>query len=258
MKGKRLLIWVGAGLFAALFLFSGYQLLNWYGDIARAQRELGQVEELLGGDVEASGIFGSADDSAEPPILEEYRAAYAANSDFAGWIAIEGTRIDYPVMQSREEPDFYLKHNFEKQDSSSGVPYLQADCELLSSDNLIIYGHSVKDGSMFSNLKKYRSEKFYREHRLIRFDSRYSHGTYEVVAAFSTTVNDGGFLFNCFVDAADEAAFAAYIATCKELTPYEIATTAAYGDRLITLATCEYTHSNGRMVVVAKRVAEAD
>lgn len=252
---KRKLIGIGTAFFAALFLLSGCKLLNWYLDSRQSREEFSRVEALRGTTL-SDGISGGADDGAEPPVLGEYLALYEQNSDFAGWIKIEDTRIDYPVMHSPEEPDRYLKHNFEGQYSVYGVPYVQSDCDLLTSDNLIVYGHSMNDGSMFTDLKKYRSADFYREHSIIQFNTRYSRGTYEIVAAFSTTANSGGFAFNAMVNAADEEAFNAYMAACKELTPYEIEAAAEYGDKLLTLATCEYTHSNGRMVVVAKRLTE--
>lgn len=255
MNLKRKLIGMGAAFFAALFVFSGYQVLSWLLDSRQSRQDFAQVEARRGA-VTGAGIFGGADDGAEPPILSEYLNLYTENSDFAGWVKINGTKIDYPVMHSPEEPDRYLKCNFEKEYSVYGVPYLQADCDLQHSDNLIVYGHSMNDGSMFTNLKKYTSKDFYREHKTIQFDTRYSRGTYEIIAAFSTTANSGGFAFNAFVNAADETEFNDYVAACRELTPYEIEVTAQYGDKLLTLATCEYTHNNGRMVVVARLLTE--
>lgn len=256
MGAKRKLVKLGAAFFAALFLLSGVQILRWYLGSQQSRQEFEEIEALRGA-VISEGIFGGADDGAEPPILSEYLALYEKNRDFAGWVSIEGTKLDYPVMQSTEEdPDRYLRANFDRQYSAYGVPYLQWNCDLLRADNIIAYGHSMKDGSMFTHLKKYRDADFYREHKYIQFDTRYSHGTYEVIAAFATTANDGGFAFNAMVNAADAAEFDAYIAACKELTPYETETGAQYGDKLLTLATCEYTHNNGRMVVVAKRISE--
>lgn len=250
---KRTLLKLSAILFAGLFCVSAYQVTLWYQDSRQSRQEFEAVEALLGSKTADGGLSGGADDGVQP-ILSEYLAVYEANADFVGWVEIEGTKINYPVVQSPDDPDFYLKHNFENQYSAYGTPYMQGDCDLLSSDNLLLYGHSMKDGSMFTNLKKYRNVEFYRDHSLIRFDTKYSYGTYEIIAAFSTTANDGGFAYNAFVNAADEADFDAYVAKCKELTPYEIEPTARYGDRLITLSTCEYTHNNGRMVIVAKLI----
>ena len=95
-------------------------------------------------------------------FLPQYQAMYAQNSDLAGWIQIDGTNINYPVMQSKHDPDFYLKHNFEKADSPHGCPYVQANCNLQTpSDNILVYGHNMKDGTMFSDLLQYKREFFW-------------------------------------------------------------------------------------------------
>lgn len=258
---KRVLIGICAAMFAALFFMSGSQILNWYLDSRQSQAEFVEIAGMVNTKAPSAEISGEAEIPAvsdapeqELTILEEYSAVYEQNNDFVGWVLIEGTKINYPVMQSVEEPDFYLKHNFEKQYSEYGVPYIQADCDLLTSDNLVIYGHHMNDDSMFSELCKYTSVDFYNEHKIVHFDTKYSHGTYEIVAVFKTTANDGGFPYHHFVDAENEQAFNDFIAACKERSFYEIETTAQYGDRLITLSTCEYTQSNGRMVVMAKQI----
>ena len=131
-------------------------------------------------------------ESEQEPVQEEvtafdkYADVYAQNSDLVGWVSIPGTRIDYPVMQTKDNPDFYLKHAFDKSYSSYGVPYVQENCDIGISDNLVLYGHHMNNGSMFSDLCKYESEDFYREHKIIHFDTLESFGEYEVIAAFKT------------------------------------------------------------------------
>ena len=114
------------------------------------------------------------DDAASPgnDFLPQYQALYTQNSDLAGWIQIDSTGINYPVMQSKHDPDFYLKHNFEKADSPHGCPYVQANCDLqTTSDNILVYGHNMKDGTMFSDLLQYKRKFFWEQHRIIRFDT---------------------------------------------------------------------------------------
>ena len=262
---RKILLSIGAVAFAALFFFAGTKVLGWYMDSRQSQAEFEQVSQLIGTQASSAEFSGAADEMVttgaedEPvilTILEEYAALCEQNPDFVGWITIEGTRIDYPVMQSVNDPDFYLKHNFEKNYSSYGVPYIQADCDLLKSDNLIIYGHRMNDGSMFSDLNKYTDAAFYAEHKIIQFNTKYSYGSYEIIAAFKTTGGDNGFPYHRFVDAEDAQAFDEFVAACKEMSFYEIDATAQYGDRLITLSTCEYSQTNGRMVVVAKLISE--
>ena len=189
--------------------------------------------------------------------FEKYADVYAQNSDLVGWISIPGTRIDYPVMQTKDTPNFYLKHAFDKSYSSYGVPYMQENCDVGISDNLVLYGHHMNNGSMFSDLCKYESEDFYREHKTIRFDTLDSFGEYEVIAAFKTVAySEEGFKYYHFVRAEQEEDFDEFIAKCKELALYDTGVTAEYGDQLITLSTCEYSRTNGRMVVVARLLEE--
>ena len=173
-----------------------------------------------------------------------------------GWISIDGTKLNYPVMQTPNEPNFYLKHNFEKEYSDLGTPYVQEDCDIAQSDNLVIYGHHIKGGKMFGVLESYKDKGFYEEHKTIQFDTLTQHGEYEIIAVFKTVAySSNGFRYYDFVDAEDEEAFNAYVEKCKELALYDTGVTAEYGDRLITLSTCEYSAQNGRLVVVAKKVA---
>ena len=173
-----------------------------------------------------------------------------------GWLSIPGTNIDYPVMQTVDEPNFYLKRSFDKQYSDYGVPYVQENCDLALSDNCVIYGHHMNNGTMFAGLCKYESEDFYQEHKIICFDTLSSFGEYEIVAVFKTVAySEQGFKYYHFTRAESAEDFDDYIAQCKALSLYDTGVTAEYGDRLITLSTCEYSRKNGRMVVVAKRIA---
>lgn len=194
----------------------------------------------------------------EPEMLAEYAALYEQNSDLVGWICIADTRINYPVVQSPEEPDFYLDHSFDGSKSDYGCPYVSEICDVSGpSDNLIIYGHHKKNGTMFSDLKKYRKQSFWEEHKTFRFDTLYERQTYEVVAVFKTVVytkSADEFRYYQFADAKTPEQFDAYIARCKELALYDTGVTAVYGDELVTLSTCEYSSKNGRLVVVAKKV----
>ena len=170
-----------------------------------------------------------------------------------GWISIDGTTINYPVMQTKDNPNYYLKRNFEKEYSDLGTPYIQEDCDLLSSDNLIIYGHHISGNRMFGALEDYKSKSFYEEHKTIHFDTLTQQGEYEIVAAFKTVAySSEGFRYYDFVRAESEEEFNAYVETCRELALYDTGVTAEYGDKLITLSTCEYSAANGRLVVVAK------
>lgn len=184
----------------------------------------------------------------------KYAELYAQNSDFIGWIRIDGTGIDYPVMQSKDDPDFYLKHNFSKEYSRFGIPYMQENCGL-SSDNIIIYGHNIKSKSMFNELTEYKDKDFYAAHKYITFDTLDEQRTYAVIATFKTVAYSGsGFQYYDFVNANTEEEFDAFVERCKSLSFYATGVTAEYGDKLLTLSTCEYSQKNGRLAVVAKLI----
>lgn len=178
------------------------------------------------------------------------------NSDVVGWIKIENTNIDYPVMQNG---DYYLHRNIYKNYSSHGTPYLAEYCNIQYSDNLIIYGHHMNDNSMFAQLDNYKKHSFYEDHKYIKFYSYYNgktiEKTYEVAIAFKTVVySDKGFKYYNYTNFSDVQELNDFIENCRKLEFYNTGIDINYGDKLITLSTCEYSQKNGRIVVVAKQI----
>lgn len=178
------------------------------------------------------------------------------NSDVVGWIKIENTNIDYPVMQNG---DYYLHRNIYKNYSSHGTPYLAEYCNVQYSDNLIIYGHHMNDNSMFAQLDNYKKYSFYENHKYIKFYSYYNgktiEKTYEVVIAFKTVAySDKGFKYYNYTNFSDVQELTDFIEKCRNLEFYNTGIDINYGDKLITLSTCEYSQKNGRIVVVAKQI----
>ena len=171
---------------------------------------------------------------------------------------IENTKIDYPVMQTPEEEEYYIHRDFYGEYSSAGTLFVDLESNVQKpSDNILIYGHNMKTGKMFHDLLKYENESFYKNHKYIQFDTIYGNGTYEVIAAFRThilTEKEDGFRYYQFFNAEDKSAFNQYVSGCKALTGYTIDTDASYGDSLLTLSTCAYHTDNGRFVVVAKKL----
>lgn len=262
---------VGAVLFTALFLFSGVMAMRQYKDTKQSAEAFNAVADLvkpaptpvLSSVEDATGEDGADKPASYEPAPEltaydKYAAVYEQNSDFIGWISIEDTKINYPVMQTPGNKDFYLKHAFDKSYSEYGVPYMQENCKLGLSDNCVIYGHHMQDGSMFADLCKFESEDFYKEHKTIHFDTLAGFGEYEIVCVFKTAAYAAdGFKYYHFVDAADAAEFNSFLFACQSLALYDTGVSAEYGDKLITLSTCEYSRSNGRMVIVARLVQPA-
>lgn len=193
----------------------------------------------------------------EPQILDAYLEKYNENNDMVGQIWIENTKLNYPVMQTPNEKDYYLKRNFDKQKSDWGAIYAWEKADINEpSDNITLFGHNMKDGSMFAALNAYKEKKAWDENPWIFFDTLYESHAYKIFAVFKTTAEEGvGFPYHRFVDAANEAEFDEFVKNCKRLSFYETDITPKYGDKLICLSTCEYTDpfGNGRFVVAAVR-----
>ena len=184
-----------------------------------------------------------------------------SNSDFKGWITVPGTKIDNPFFQTTDN-EFYLTHNQDKQKSTYGALFLDCSNTLTAQKrdkNLVIYGHHMKNGSMFSDLEKFKKKDFWEEHKTFSFNTLYEKQTYEIIAVFKTVVYTGSaneFKYFQFSDAQTPEQFDEYIAKCKEKALYDTGVSAEYGDKLITLSTCEYSNTNGRLVLVAKIIVD--
>ena len=179
---------------------------------------------------------------------------YNINNDFIGWLKIEDTNISYPIMQTnRDRKDYYLKRNFYKQYSELGTPYIAEYCNVLTSDNVIIYGHHINKHRMFGELEKYKNKEFYNNHKIINFNSIYENANYEIIAVFKTIAYTG-FNYYKFEKASTKNEFDTFIKKCIKLSFYETENIAEYGDKLLTLSTCEYSNKNGRLVIVAKKI----
>lgn len=193
----------------------------------------------------------------EPQILAEYQGIYNQNTDMVGWINVPNTRVNYPVMQSPSEPDFYLTHSFDRTWNAWGAIYVREACDVFApSVNLVLYGHHMQDGSMFTGLDAYKKKSYWEGNQLFTFDTLYEHHTYQIFAAFRTSADLSiGYPYHQFNDTTDPAEFDDFVNTVKKLSYYDTGITPKFGDKLITLSTCEYTLSNGRFVVVGVRVS---
>ena len=188
-------------------------------------------------------------------ILPRLQEQYEKNPDLAGWLTVPGTRIDYPVMYSPDEPERYLHANFEVSYSFAGLPFLDAACDP-ESGNRIIYAHNMLDGSMFRTLLKYQQKDFWQRNPVISFNTLYEEQEYEVVAAFYDKVykkSDTNFKFYQFYDTCVQSSFDEAMAYYREHALYDTGVTAQCGDLFLTLVTCAYQTENGRFVVVARK-----
>lgn len=194
----------------------------------------------------------------EDAILPKYQDLYAQNSDLVGWLTIDAIGVDYPVMQTPGDNEYYLRRGFDKLYSLAGSLFLDENCRITSPStaNWLIYGHNMSDGSMFGQLDKYAEESFYREHPTFEFDTLYEEMQWQIVAVIRTQVGSDDLPYYTFFDASSERDWQAKYQAVMDLALYDTGVTAQYGDQLLTLSTCGTTSSttDKRLAVIAKRI----
>lgn len=237
-----------------VFIGSLGAIANYYITGWRAEKALTDLEQLKVGDKDLKTDKGIVD--------AKYVKLYKKNKDIIGWIKVRDTHMNYPVMQTVNTPQFYLRRNFDKEDSISGTPFLDAQSDLFTpSSNWLIYGHNMKDGTMFHDLLEYEDPAFYESHKIINFDTIYKggQGKYQVIAAFRSQIyqkNENVFKYYEYASITNEEAFNMYMQGIKSLALYDTGVDAVYGDQLITLSTCSYHVPDklGRFAVIAKKI----
>lgn len=191
---------------------------------------------------------------AQKEVLPEYRELVKENPDFAGWISIEETRIDYPVMQKKEEPEYYLHRNFYGEDSYAGVPFVGWGDLKDGGGAIFLYGHNMRNGTMFADLLKYRKEGYLKDHPIIRLDSIYERHEYRVVAILDVTEDewlreDG--MFYGYMGSKDVRQDG-ILEDVKENALCAVDFRENGGEKLLFLVTCGYLKEEGRVVLVAE------
>ena len=208
-------------------------------------------------DTQASYTITLEEEKEKPPILAKYETLYKKNKKLIGWLKIDDTNIDYPVMQTVNN-EYYLDHNFNQEYDKNGSLFLDKDCNAaFPNTNMIIYGHHMKSGKMFGNLNYYSKESYYKEHPRIQFDTIYEEGLYDIMYVFRSRIyneDEVVFKYYKFLDVISEDEFYSAMDEMARMSLYDTGVTAAYGDKLITLSTCDSSEEDGRFVVVAKKI----
>lgn len=179
---------------------------------------------------------------------------YEENKDIVGWLKIDNTTINYPIMQNINDPNYYLRRDFYKNYSSYGTPYMAKQCNL-NSDNIVIYGHHMKNNKMFGELEKYKSKDFYNNHKIITFTTLEKEYSYEIFAVFKTTVYTKNiFRYYENINFENKKMYNDFINICKDKSLYQTGIEIKDKEKLITLSTCEYSNKNSRLVIVARKI----
>lgn len=287
-KGKKLGVAGVMCILAAVFCLGYYGVTLWQEHLESQEFErLQSMQNLTGHLIRESSVDDEQEDSGETDeksqgsakdtkaskkkknvkkkinpadltVLKKYKELYKQNKDLAGWLSIEGTVINYPVMQTGEKnADFYLHHDFEKKESDHGTLFVDARNDYVNRDtNLIIYGHNMRDGTMFGGLKSFMDQEYFKNHQKLVFDTIYEKAEYRIVAVCLSKVNyqdDHTFRYYNFLNASNKEEFQAFLANIQQLTVFDQKIDISYGDELLTLSTCNSYVQDGRLFLIAKK-----
>lgn len=194
--------------------------------------------------------------TATPLPLMDFTGLLARNPDVVGWITIDGTPVDYPVLQGRDN-SFYLRHGLDGEYDNQGIPFADYECDVKAGRHLIVYGHNMGEGKTqrFSSLQNYRDPDYYAEHPVIRFCTLEESLLYKIVGVYALTArieDPDYFAFNEYADFADDAAEQAYLDEVSRRCFYTAGDFVRADERLLTLCLCTYEMADARLLVMAR------
>lgn len=259
-------------LLALLALFSviaalwfGYSYYRTLEEYRRGNEDLNSLYEKMGGipalpEPKEEAVTEGKDleavrERAERIRLASYRKLAEENNDVIGWVRIDGTVVDYPVMHTPKQPDYYLKRGFDKEYSVYGMVYLDGGCWIGEGcPNYLLYGHHMKNGSMFAPLEEYTEKEYYKAHPIIGFDTLEEVADYEVAGAFKIEAGEINREFAKMLAARTEEDYKKLVDYMKKNSFYDTGIEPEWPQQLVTLTTCEYTKGDGRFLVVARKI----
>ena len=242
---------ISISIFCAVFLFSAFKLIDYYKGSYSSEKKYDELQSLIKDDL-------NIEYNEEPMTFsEKYEELLNRNNDMAAWISIEGTNVNYPVMQTPEYEEYYLRKDFDKAYALRGSLFLNGDATF-DSINMTIYGHNMDDGTMFGALRSYTDKSFYEEHKYIKLESKAGTRFYQIAFVFKTVdiIGHQNFISYYNFKNPNKDEFNQQIKLYEKAALYDTFVEVEYGSQLLTLSTCEYSQKQGRLVIVAKLVYE--
>jgi len=233
---------LAAVTYLAIHFYSSYKNKKLYEDLALSEDTVTEEISRVNAD-----------------FMQKVKELQQENSDVKGWIRIEGTNINYPLLQGTDN-EFYVTHNYKKENSRFGSIFINCNSNIEDvNSNIIIYGHDMQnDTQMFADMLKYKEKEFYEAHPVIRIITEKTDTEYEIIHVFKSRVfyenETNVFRYYHYYNLDSEEIYSEYLRNCKEIELYNTEVIANYGDQLLTLITCEYSQENGRFVIIARKV----
>lgn len=260
--------------FIVVAVYSIYRLGSGFIGEKKAQKEFDALADVMTGieTAEQENHASSQSESEEGPyteddeittqrvsenraVIPQFEPLIASNSDICGWIYIPNAAISYPVMWTPDDPEFYLRRDFYKNSSRSGTPFIGEACTV-DSDCLIIYGHNMKNGTMFGSLNQYSEKSFWEDNPAIMFNTLYEYRNYQVFAAVTCRLSENeseGFQFYQYSGDMTEAQFNELKDWLIKHAAYDTEVMPEYGDQILMVSTCGDTYSDERFLIAAFR-----
>lgn len=250
MRRKKKFAWfyvIPAAILIALFVFSSIRALRVYLPQRQEQNEFDRLREE---------IPSEEPEKSTSSFVNRYASVMEENGDFACWLKIPDSVIDYPVMKtSEDDPEFYLRRGFDKEYSFAGCLFIGGGCNL-DSDAFIIYGHNMDTATMFGELDLYADPDYALQHRTIHIGTPTEDRIYRVYAAFQTRIyapEDNVFKYYERLGALEEPLYRDTVAEVRSMSMIDLADAPQYPAQLLFLSTCSYHTQDGRFVVAAYR-----
>lgn len=255
-----------------VFLASAGYLVSFYVQAENNKKMTADLAEMYGESPSDDAMKQLKETGGYPSDYQrKFMTLYAINSDVAGWIKIEDTQVNYPVVHYSDN-DYYLRRDFYRKDNKHGIPWLEANNTLSPpSDNYVIYGHNMTDGQMFGELMKYKPSgeglAYLKSHPVISFSDVYRDNDYQIISVFITNAKKAYgdiFYYNTMLNLQDENDFNTFVDGVRSRSYYTSDIDVQKGDRFLTLSTCSYEFgavsddADVRTVIVARRVRDGE
>lgn len=250
-KGQKIISRLITIICLAVFIYASYGLIDALIEYKKNDSIVREVQDIFYQEKDHLTASTSKGTPNTSNIRSGFEELLKINEDVIGWITIEDTKIDYPIMQTENNTD-YLRTSFYGDDLLAGSLFLDYRNDLKTGEerNLIVYGHRVRDGSMFEHLTKYLEEDFFESHRTFSFDTLYEGYEAEVFAVYNTMID-----FNYIqTDFSSDEDYEHLLAEIQERSIYDVDLDLSAEDLILTLSTCEYSlhPDDSRLVVHAK------
>lgn len=241
-------------LCAAIFCFSAWKLTGYLTEYKRGEQEYSELSSAFMEEEPKAGKGDKKSEEKEQYPKVDFQKLLEVNEEVVGWIVIEDTAVNYPIVQGRDN-DYYLHHTVRRKPNQGGAIFMDAGNQAdFSSYNTILYGHNLKTGKMFGSLRYYEDKKYWKEHPHIWLLTPQKSMKYQIFSSYTTEAFGEAYTLD-FTGPQD---FSSYLTRCVRASYYDMGVAVGSDDSILTLSTCTSDAEDGRRVVQAKRIYEEE